>query len=199
VRRREFITMLGGAAVGWPLAASRAQQGERMRRVGVLMGLDPGDPWAATYLGALKGGLGALGWVEGQNLRIDVRAAGDLAGLHAQAQELLALGPELIVTYTTPAITLIRQAAPDVPVIFVAVSDPIGPGFVQSLARPGGNATGFINFEATMGSKWLELLRDIAPMVKRVAMLFNPATANTGATGGIFPQCRPERGRWAWS
>jgi putative ABC transport system substrate-binding protein len=157
-----------------------------MRRIGVLMGLDPGDPWAAAYLGALKGGLGALGWVEGQNLRIDVRAAGDLAGLQALAQELLALGPELIVTYTTPAITLIRQAAPDVPVIFVAVSDPIGPGFVQSLARPGGNATGFINFEATMGSKWLELLRDIAPMVKRVAMLFNPATANTGATGGIY-------------
>jgi putative tryptophan/tyrosine transport system substrate-binding protein len=188
MKRRDFITMLGGAAassVAWPLAA-RAQQGERMRRIGVLMGLDPGDPWATTYLGALKGGLGALGWVEGQNLRIDVRAAGDLAGLHALAQELLALGPELIVTYTTPAITLIRQAAPDVPVIFVAVSDPIGPGFVQSLARPGGNATGFINFEATMGSKWLELLRDIAPMVKRVAMLFNPATANTGATGGIY-------------
>ena len=177
IHRRAFIALLGAAGT-WPLAA-RAQQSERMRRIGVLMGLDPGDAWAATYLGALKGGLGALGWVEGQNLRIDVRAAGDLAGLHALAQELLALGPELIVTYTTPAITLIRQTAPDVPVIFVAVSDPIGPGFVQSLARP-------LNFEATMGSKWLELLRDIAPMVKRVAMLFNPATANTGATGGIY-------------
>jgi putative ABC transport system substrate-binding protein len=124
--------------------------------------------------------------VEGHNVRIDVRAAGDVVGLHALAQELLGLGPELIVTYTTPAITLIRQAAPNVPVIFVAVSDPIGTGFVQSLARPGGNATGFINFEATMGSKWLELLRDMAPSVKRVAMLFNPATANTGATGGIY-------------
>ena len=157
-----------------------------MRRIGVLMGLDPDDAWAATYLGALKGGLGALGWVEGQNVRIDVRAAGDLAGLHALAQELLGLGPELIVTDTTPAITLIRQAAPNVPVIFVAVSDPTGTGFVQSLARPGGDATGFINFEATMGSKWVELLRDIAPSVKRVAMLFNPATANTGATGGIY-------------
>ena len=103
--------MLGGAAAAWPLAA-RAQQSERMRRVGVLMGLDPDDAWAATYLAALKGGLGALGWVEGQNVRIDVRAAGDLAGLRALAQELLGLGPELIVTYTTPAITLIRQAAP---------------------------------------------------------------------------------------
>jgi putative tryptophan/tyrosine transport system substrate-binding protein len=184
MNRRHFITLFGAAAA-WPLAA-RAQLGERMRRIGVLMGLDLADPWAATYLGALKGGLGALGWVEGQNLRIDVRAAGDLAGLDPLAQELLALRPELIVTYTTPAITLIRQAAPDMPVIFVAVSDPIGPGFVQSLARPGGNATGFINFEASMGSKWLELLRDIAPMVKRVAMLFNPATANTGATGGIY-------------
>jgi putative ABC transport system substrate-binding protein len=186
VRRREFITLLGGAAAAaWPLAA-RAQQGERMRRIGVLMGLDLEDPWAGKYLGAFKGELGALGWVDGQNVRIDVRAAGDLAGLRALAQELLGLRPELIVTYTTPAITLIRQAAADMPVIFVAVSDPIGTGFVQSLARPGGNATGFINFEATMGSKWMELLRDIAPSVRRVAMLFNPATANTGATGGIY-------------
>jgi putative ABC transport system substrate-binding protein len=185
MRRREFITLLGGTAASWPLAA-RAQQSERMRRIGVLMGLDPDDPWAAKYLRALKDGLGALGWVEGQTVRIDVRAAGDLGGLRALGQELLGLGPELVVTYTTPAITLIRQAAPDVPVIFVAVSDPIGTGFVQSLARPGGKATGFINFEATMGSKWLELLRDIAPSVKRVAMLFNPATANTGATGGIY-------------
>jgi putative ABC transport system substrate-binding protein len=185
MKRREFISMLGGAAAAWPLAV-RAQQSERMRRIGVLMGLEPDDAWAAAYLGALKGELGALGWVEGRNVRIDVRAAGDLVGLHALAQELLGLGPELIVTYTTPAITLIRQAAPNVPVIFVAVSDPIGTGFVQSLARPGGNATGFINFEASMGSKWVELLRDIAPSVKRVAMLFNPATANTGATGGIY-------------
>jgi putative ABC transport system substrate-binding protein len=183
-KRREFITLIGSAGA-WPLAA-RAQQGVRMRRIGVLMGLDPDDAWAAKYLSALKGGLGALGWIEGQNARIDVRAAGDLASLRALAQELLSLGPELIVTYTTPAITLIRQAAPNVPVIFVAVSEPIGPGFVQSLARPGGNVTGFINFEATMGSKWLELVHDIAPSVKRVAMLFNPATANTGATGGIY-------------
>jgi putative tryptophan/tyrosine transport system substrate-binding protein len=184
VKRREFITLLGGAAA-WPLAAG-AQQGERMRRIGVLMGLDPDDASAAEHLRALKGGLGALGWVEGQNVRIDIRAAGDLAGLRAVGDELLGLGPELIVTYTTPAITLIRQAAPNMPVIFVAVSDPIGTGFVQSLARPGGNATGFINFEATMGSKWLEFLRDMAPSVKRVAMLFNPATANAGATGGIY-------------
>jgi putative tryptophan/tyrosine transport system substrate-binding protein len=184
MRRREFITLLGGAAA-WPLAA-RAQHPERVRRIGVLMGLDPDDAWAAKYLRALKGGLGALGWIEGQNVRIDIRAAGDLAALRALGQELLGLGPELIVTYTTPALTLIRQAAPNVPVIFVAVSDPIGTGFVQSLAHPGGNATGFINFEATMGSKWLELVRDIAPSVKRVAMLFNPATANTGATGGIY-------------
>jgi putative ABC transport system substrate-binding protein len=185
VRRREFITLLGGAAAGWPLAA-RAQRGERIPRIGVLMGLDPDDASAAKYLGTFKGEFGALGWVEGQNVRIDIRAAGDLEGLRAVGDELLGLGPELIVTYTTPAITLIRQAAPNVPVIFIAVSDPIGTGFVQSLARPGGNATGFINFEATMGSKWLEFLRDMAPSVKRVAMLFNPATANAGATGGIY-------------
>ena len=185
MRRREFITLLGGAAVAWPVGG-RAQQGERLRRIGVLMGLDPDDAWGAKYVRALKDGLGAKGWSEGQNVRTDIRAAGDLAGLHALAQELLVLGPELIVTYTTPAITLIRQAAPKMPVIFVAVSDPIGTGFVQSLAHPGGNATGFINFETTMGSKWLELVRDIAPSLKRVAMLFNPATANAGATGGIY-------------
>src|SRR5215831_7571771 len=147
MRRREFMLLVGGAAA-WPLAA-RAQPGERMRRIGVLMGLDPGDASAAEYLRAFKRGLGALGWVEGQNLRIEIRAAGDLAGLRALGHELLGLGPELMVTYTTPAIMLIRQAAPNVPVIFVAVSDPIGTGFVQSLAHPGGNATGFINFEAT--------------------------------------------------
>jgi ABC-type uncharacterized transport system substrate-binding protein len=185
VKRREFITLLGGAAAAWPFAV-RGQQNERMRRVGILMGVDPHDAWATEYVRALKERLGALGWIEGQNVRIDVRAAGDLAGLRALGQELLGLGPELIVTYTTPATRLIRQAAPNVPLIFVAVSDPIGTGFVQSLARPGGNATGFINFEAAMGSKWLELLRDVAPSVKRVAMLFNPATANAGATGGIY-------------
>jgi ABC-type uncharacterized transport system substrate-binding protein len=185
MRRREFITLLGGAATTWPFVA-RSQQRERVRRIGVLMGLDPDDAWAAKYLHALKGTLGALGWIEGHNVRIDIRAAGDLAGLRALGQELLALGPELIVTYTTPAIALIRQTTPNVPVIFVAVSDPIGTGFVQSLAHPGGNTTGFINFEATMGSKWLQLVRDIAPSVKRVAMLFNPATANAGATGGIY-------------
>ena len=184
MKRREFITLLG-SVVAWPLVAL-AQQRERVRHIGVLMGLDPNDAWAGKYLHAFKSGLGALGWIEGQNVRIDIRAAGDLAGLRMLGQELLGLGPELIVTYTTPAITLIRQAAPNVPVIFVAVSDPIGTGFVQSLAHPGGNTTGFINFEATMGSKWLELVRDIAPSVKRVAMLFNPATANAGASGGIY-------------
>src|SRR5262249_20282022 len=133
-----------------------------------------------------KGALGALGWVEGQNVRIDVRAAGDLADLRALAQELLALRPELVVTYTTPAITLIRQAAPDVPVIFVAVSDPISTGFVQSLARPGGSAAGFVTSKAPGDRRGLGLLRELARRVKRVAMLFNPATANMGATGGIY-------------
>jgi len=184
MNRRDFILALGAAAT-WPVV-TRAQQGGRMRRIGVLMGLQPGDAWAAKYLGALKSGLAGLGWTEGQNLDIEFRAAGDLAGLRGQAKELLGLGPDLVVAYTTPAITLLRQAAPELPIIFVAVSDPIGTGFVQSLARPGGEATGFINFEATMGSKWLELVRDIAPSVNRVAMLFNPATANAGASGGIY-------------
>ncbi len=184
MRRREFITLVGGIATC--AFAARAQPPERMRRIGVLMGLDPDDAYVTNYLRSLKDGLGALGWIEGQNVRIDVRAASDLADVRLLGQELLVLGPELIVTFGTPVTKLIRQTAPNVPVIFIAVSDPISTGFVNSLARPGGNVTGFINFEASMGSKWLELVHDIAPSVKRVAMLFNPTTANTGATGGVY-------------
>jgi putative ABC transport system substrate-binding protein len=129
-----------------------------------------------------------LGWGERQNVQIDYRAAADLEGVRSRALELISLGPELIVTYTTPATNAARQVTRSVPILFVAVSDPIGTGFVESLSRPGGNITGFTNFEATMGSKWLELLHDIAPSVKRVAMLFNPATANAGASGGVYLQ-----------
>ena len=185
MKRREFITLLGGAAAAWPLTA-RAQQGERVRRVGLLVGLAVGDPEVAKYSSELREALRALGWIEGKNLRVDHRAAADLGDMRSLALELANLGSELVVTYSTPAANAVRQAAPWMPIVFTAVSDPIGTGFVESFARPGGIITGFTNFEASMGSKWLELLRDIAPRVKRAAMLFNPTTANTGASGGIY-------------
>jgi putative ABC transport system substrate-binding protein len=185
IRRREFITLIGGAAAAWPLAA-RAQQPERVRRVGLLVGLAVGDPEVAKYSSELREALRALGWIEGKNLRVDYRAAADLGDMRSLALELANLGSELVVTYSTPAANAVRQAAPWMPIVFTAVSDPIGTGFVESFARPGGFSTGFTNFEASMGSKWLELLRDIAPRVKRAAMLFNPTTANTGASGGIY-------------
>jgi len=187
MRRRDFINFLGSTAVTWPLPA-RAQQTGRVRRIGVLMGLVEGDPQEREYLSAFQEALRALGWRDGQNLQIENRAAADVEGLRSRAMELTSLGPELIVTYTTPATNAVRQATRGVPILFVAVSDPIGTGFVESFARPGGNITGFTNFEATMGGKWLELIRDIAPSVKRVAMLFNPATANAGASGGVYLQ-----------
>jgi putative ABC transport system substrate-binding protein len=152
------------------------------------MGLREGDPAAARYLGAFQDALGTFGWSNGQNLQIDHRAATDLEGLRSRALELLSLGPELILTYTTPATNAVHQATRDVPILFVAVSDPIATGFVQSFSHPGGNITGFTNFEPTMGGKWLELIREIAPSLQRVAMLFDPKTANAGASGGVYLQ-----------
>jgi putative ABC transport system substrate-binding protein len=154
----------------------------------VLIGLVEGSPEAAKYLSTFQEALRALGWTGRQNVQIEYRAATELEGMRSHAIDLVSLGPELIVTYTTPATNAVRQATHSVPILFVAVSDPIGTGFVESFSRPGGNITGFTNFEATMGSKWVELLREVAPSVKRVAMLFNPTTANAGASGGIYLQ-----------
>jgi putative tryptophan/tyrosine transport system substrate-binding protein len=187
MRRRDFISFLGSTAATWPLPA-RAQQAGRVRRIGMLMGLVEGDPQGAKYLSTFQEALRALGWRDGQNIQLDYRATADLEGMRSRAAELISFGPELIVTYTTPATDAVRKATRSVPILFVAVSDPIGTGFVESFSRPGGNITGFTNFEATMGGKWLELIRDIAPSVKRVAMLFNPATANAGASGGVYLQ-----------
>jgi putative tryptophan/tyrosine transport system substrate-binding protein len=187
VRRRELLVFLGAGALALPLSA-RAQQSSRVRRIGLLIALPEGDPEIPKHLGAFQEGLRALGWTNGQNVRIDHRVAGDAQAIRSRAAELISLGPELIVVHTTPATNAVRQAGHNVPIVFIAVSDPIGTGFVESFSRPGGNVTGFTNLEATIGSKWLELMRDIAPSVRRVSMLFNPATANTGASGGIFLQ-----------
>ncbi len=178
LRRREFIALLGGAAATWPLAA-RAQQDQRVRRIGVLMGDFPENaPEARAVVAAFREELQKLGWTEGRNIRIDSRwAAADIEAMQRFAKELVGSQPELIFSTNTPATATLLQQTRTIPIVFVQVTDPVGSGFVASLPRPGGNVTGFITMAPTMAGKWLELLKEIAPRVKRVAFLFNPATA----------------------
>jgi putative ABC transport system substrate-binding protein len=176
LKRRSFITLVGGAAA-WPLAA-RAQQGERIRRIGVLMAVPENDHEYQAFLAAFRDELQKLGWAEGRNIRIDTRwAALDAEAMQRFAKELVALQPDLIVSPGTPQTAALKQQTRTVPIIFVNVVDPVGSGFVASFPRPGGNVTGFILMEPTMAGKWLELLKEIAPRVNRVALLYNPATA----------------------
>jgi putative ABC transport system substrate-binding protein len=178
VKRRDFISLIGGAAAVWPLAA-RAQQPGGMRRIGVLMGFAESDPVAQAYLAALRKGLQNHGWAEGRSIRIDIRwaKAGDAEARKRLAKELVALGPDLIVSHNTPTTAALLQQTRTIPIVFAIVSDPVGSGFVASFPRPGGNVTGFTNIEPTIAGKWLELLKEIAPRVARTAILFNPATA----------------------
>jgi putative tryptophan/tyrosine transport system substrate-binding protein len=175
MNRREFITLLGGAAA-WPLAA-RAQQSERIRRIGVLVGEAEDDPDTSARLAGLRPGLERLGWYEGRNVRIDYRFAP--AGTQAQvlAKELVALQPDVILSHTSPATRALQLETRTIPIVFVGVADPIGSGFVASLARPGGNITGFLLFEASITGKWLAMLREIAPSLSRAALVINPKTA----------------------
>jgi putative ABC transport system substrate-binding protein len=175
MKRREFITLLGGAATVWPLAA-RAQQGEKMRRIGVLMPFAADDPEAKARLAAFHQGLQQLGWTEGRNVRIDVRwGSGEPERIRRYATELVALAPDVILASTTPAMGELQQATRTIPIEFVQVVDPVAAGFVDRLARPGGNVTGFTPFEYGISGKWLELLREIAPRVIRVAVIRDPA------------------------
>jgi putative ABC transport system substrate-binding protein len=177
MRRREFITVLGGAAASWPLAAW-AQQAERMRRIGVLTNRAETEPEGQRQLAALRGSLTALGWVAGRNVEIAFRwHAGDASRAHIFAQELVALRPDVLVAYTTPSLTALRQVARTIPIVFAGVADPVAQGFVQSLARPDGNLTGFGLEEPGLGAKWVELLKEIAPRVDHAAIIFNPETA----------------------
>src|SRR6516165_7610441 len=171
--RRAFITSLGGAAAAWPLAA-RAQQGERMRRVGVLTGLTESDPGAKAWPAALEEGLQKLGWSQGRNLRIDYRCAGDGERMRSYAVDFARMAPDIVVAVSTPVLQAIQQEIRSIPIVFIGVSDPEGAGFVASLARPGGNATGFANFEPSIGGKWLQLLKELLPSLTRVAVLRNP-------------------------
>jgi ABC-type uncharacterized transport system substrate-binding protein len=176
IRRREFITLLGGAAA-WPLAA-RAQQPDRVRRIGVLMAFAESDHGAQSWVAAFREELGKLGWMEGRNIEINTRwATADVEPMQRLAKELVAVQPDFILTSSTPATAAMLQQTRTTPIIFVWVADPVGSGFVASLPRPGGNVTGFTPIEGSLGGKWVELLKEIAPRVARVSLLFNPAMA----------------------
>jgi putative ABC transport system substrate-binding protein len=174
MRRREFITIVGGAAASWPLVV-RAQQHDEVRRIGVVVNVAADDAEAQAGLATLRQTLQQLGWSEGRNLQIDFRgAAGDPERMQAFAKELVALQPHVIVTRSTPVTAALLKQTRTIPIVFTVVSDPVGERFVESLAHPGGNATGFTNVESSLTGKWLELLKEVAPRVKRVAFIFNP-------------------------
>lgn len=177
MRRREFIAVVGGAATSWPFAAY-AQQGERMRRIGVLMGDAENNRTAQLQAEALRKGLQELGWVDGRNARFDFRWIGGEAGRAAPlAKELIALQPDVMVSHGTPVSLAVLQETRDVPIVFVNVADPVNVGLVRSFAHPGGNATGFMNMDPSIGGKWLEVLKGLIPDIRRAAYMFNPVTA----------------------
>ena len=186
MRRREFITLLGGAAAAWPLAA-RAQQGERIRRIGVLSSAAPDDPEYQVRVAAFLRGLQELGWTVGHNVRVDTRwGAGDAERIRKYAAELAALVPDVIVATAGSIVGALQQASHTVPIVFVTTIDPVGGGYVASLARPGGNATGFSSFEFSISGKWLELLKEVAPSVTRVAVIRDPSVpAGSGGFAAI--------------
>jgi putative tryptophan/tyrosine transport system substrate-binding protein len=179
MRRRQFIAIIGGAAAAWPLVA-RAQSSGGIRRIGVLTNYSGSDPVAEEWLASFRKGLEALGWHDGHNIQIEYRrTAGDAGRLAALAKELVAAQPDVIFAVTTPAVAALLRETHTIPIVFAQVSDPVGSGFAASVARPGSNVTGFtdINIEASIGGKWLELVTQIAPAVRREIMIYNPPTA----------------------
>jgi putative ABC transport system substrate-binding protein len=191
--RREFISFLGGATA-WPIAA-RAQQGGQMRRIGVLMAISADDAEAQARIAAFVQGLQQLGWTVGKNVRVDYRMAGIEADtLRKYAGELVALAPDVILAQSSPSIAVLLQATRTVPIVFTLIADPVGAGYVDSLAHPGGNATGFSVFEYSIGGKWLELLKEIAPHVTRVAVLRELAVAAGPAQFGAAQTVAPSLG-----
>jgi len=181
MRRREFITFIGTTAVAWPLVAWAQQQAERIPRIGVLMASAENNPQYQTYVAVFRDAFQNLGWAEGRNIQIDYRwAAFDAKLMEQFSKELLVLQPGVILSNNTPTTAALLQQTRTVPIVFATVADPIGSGFVASLSQPGGNATGFVTTEASLGGKWVELLTDIAPRVSRIAILFNPTAAPYG-------------------
>jgi putative tryptophan/tyrosine transport system substrate-binding protein len=181
MRRRQFISLFGGAAM-WPLAA-RAQKPDRVRRIGVLMAFTASDAEGLRRAGVFTQKLQDLGWIDGQNARIDYRwPGGDIEQIHALAKELVGSRPDVLVGFAVPQVAALKQATRTIPIVFVMYADPVDQGLVESLARPGGKATGVFGFEPSMGGKWLELLKEIVPGLRRVAVIFNPDTAPAGTS-----------------
>jgi putative ABC transport system substrate-binding protein len=181
VRRRHFIKLLGGVAAAWPLAA-RAQQAERMRRIGVLTGFSENDPEGQRRVTAFLARLRELGWTDGRNVRIEYRwGAGDASRIRAYAAELVRLGPDVILVNSSSVLRPLQQETRSIPIVFVQVSDPVVSGFVASLAHPAGNITGFTPAETSMGGKWLELLKEVAPGTNVVAVILSPASPAAAA------------------
>jgi putative tryptophan/tyrosine transport system substrate-binding protein len=194
MRRREFITLLGSAAAAWPLAA-RAQQPQRMRRVGVLMNLASDDAEGQARLAVFHQGLQQLGWTVGRNLQIDYRwGAGDVDRIRKFAAELIALAPDVILSTGSPSVAAFQQATRTVPIVFVTVVDPVSSGFVDTLARPGGNITGFALYEYSISGKWLQLLKEIAPRITRAAVIRDPALTSGGGQLGVIQAVAPSVG-----
>jgi putative ABC transport system substrate-binding protein len=193
VKRREFITLVGGAAA-WPLAA-RAQQTERMRRIGILLNLASDDAEGQARLAAFHQGLQQLGWTVGRNVQIDYRwGAGDADRIRKFAAELVALAPDVILSAGSPSVAALQQATRTVPIVFVTVVDPVSSGFVDTLARPGGNITGFALYEYSISGKWLQLLKEIAPRVTRAAVIRDPALTAGGGQLGVIQAVAPSVG-----
>jgi putative tryptophan/tyrosine transport system substrate-binding protein len=191
MRRREFITLIGGAAALWPLAA-RAQQADRVRRIGVLINRHADDRESQAGVAAFQQALQQLGWTEGRNLRIDIRWGERDADQHRRyAAELVALAPDVFLASGTPSVAALQQATLNAPIVFVSVVDPVGGGFVESLAQPGGNTTGFMLFEYSLSAKWLELLKQIAPRLTRVAVLRDPANPSGLAEFSVIQAAAP--------
>ena len=191
MKRREFITLLGGGAAAWPLA-EQAQQGERMRRIAVLLPLVEDDPFARAEISAFVTALQQAGWVDGRNARIEIRWAGPMpSDIRRHATELVALGPEVVLAYGSSTVGPLLQNTRTVPIVFPVMGDPVAAGYVESLARPGGNVTGFMNYEYSLAAKWLELLKEMIPTLNRVAVLRNASTPTGPAQFGVIQAVSP--------
>src|SRR5215831_4090749 len=194
IERREFLAALGGAAAAWPLAA-RAQQPERVRRIGALMNLASDDAEGQARLAAFHQGLQQLGWTVGRNVQIDYRwGAGDADRIRKFAAELIVLAPDVILSAGSPSVAALQQATRTVPIVFVTVVDPVSSGFVDTLARPGGNITGFALYEYSISGKWLQLLKEIAPRMTRAAVIRDPALTAGGGQLGVIQAVAPSVG-----